>query len=301
MDLAPLKLGAHTSIAGGLHKALERGRAGGCDVIQVFTGSSRAWARRPIRDEELLAWSDARARTGVEPAMSHACYLINLATPSPTAWRNAKQQLALELERCRQLAIPRLVIHPGSHMHAGEAAGVARIARAVREVLLERPDDPTVLLLENTAGQGTCVGHRFEHLRDLLAAIDLPGRVAVCLDTQHLHAAGYPISSPAEWEASMALFERVVGPGMVRAWHVNDSLRPLGSRVDRHAHLGRGLVGVGAFRCLVRDPRFRGLPMALETPKETERCDQRNLRVLRRLDVTPPPRRRKLAHAGGVR
>lgn len=273
------------SIAGGLARALERGAALGCDVVQVFTGSSRSWTSRPIGDADLAAWFEARRRTGVEPVMAHASYLINLASPRPAAWRQAVRALGLELERCRVLGIPYLVLHPGAHVGAGEAAGVARVARAIDAVHQERPDDPTVLLLENTAGQGSCLAHRFEHLRDVLAAVAAPPRVGVCLDTQHLHAAGHDITSAAGWRAAIDAFERSVGPGRVRAFHVNDSKRPLGARVDRHEHIGRGHLGLEAFRCLVTDPRFADLPMTLETPKGgSDRADRVNLGVLRALE-----------------
>lgn len=302
------RLGAHTSIVGGLHRALERGAALGCDVVQVFTGSSRAWASRPITDQDLSAWHDARRRTGVEPVMAHASYLINLSARRPAAWRQALRALGAELERCRVLKIPYLVLHPGAHMGLGEAAGLARVARAVNAVHAERPDDPTVLLLENTAGQGTCLAHSFEHLRDLLGAVDARARVGVCLDTQHLHAAGHDVGSAAGWNAVMQAFERAVGTSWVRAFHVNDSKRPLGARVDRHEHLGRGHLGLEAFRCLVTDPRFARVPMALETPKgQGDLEDRLNLGILRALEgrrrvgararalaatpLPPPPRR----------
>ncbi len=304
------RLGAHTSIAGGLHRALERGAAAGCDVVQVFTGSSRCWARRPLDDADLTAWHEARRRTGVQPVMAHASYLINLAARRPAAWRQAIRALGAELDRCRALEIPYLVLHPGAHMGLGDGPGLARIARAIDAVHAERPDDPTVLLLENTAGQGSCVAHRFEHLRDLLGAVAAPSRVGVCLDTQHLHAAGYDIGAPGGWEAAAAAFDRTVGVSWVRAFHLNDSKRPLGARVDRHEHIGRGQLGLEAFRALLADPRFAHVPMALETPKgDTDREDQVNLGVLRALEgrrrigtrardlaraaLPPPPTRRR--------
>lgn len=304
------RLGAHTSIAGGLHRALERGAALGCDVVQVFTGSSRAWARQPLTDEALQAWWDARARTGVEPVMAHGTYLINLAARRAGAWKHAARALGAELERCRLLGIPHLVLHPGAHMGVGDAAGLARIAQAINAVHAERPDDPTVLLFENTAGQGTCVAHSFEHLRDLLGAVAAPARVGVCLDTQHLHAAGYEVSTAAGWAATIDAFDRAVGCSWVRAFHVNDSKRPHGARVDRHEHLGRGTLGLEAFRCLVTDPRFAEVPMAIETPKgDTDVEDLTNLGVLRALEgrarvgararalatapLPPPPARRR--------
>ena len=269
-------------------------------MIQVFTASARSWTARPYRDEELLAWEAARARTGVRPVMSHASYLINLAAPRPADRRKAMRALAEELERCRRLAIPYLVLHPGAHMGAGEVAGVARIAAAIDRVFEGRPDDPTRLLLENTAGQGTCVGHRLEHLRDLLGASRYPQRLGVCLDTQHLHAAGYELASPAGWAATLQALERTVGSQQVRAFHLNDSKRPRGARVDRHEHIGRGFLGLDPFRRLLAEPRFAQVPMALETPKGKEsREDLLNLGVLRALEwrARVGPRARALAAA----
>jgi deoxyribonuclease IV len=272
-------------------------------VVQVFTSSSRMWAQRPITDEDLLAWTDARARTGVEPAMAHASYLINLGAPGDAMWKQAIRGLTGELARCGRLGIPHLVLHPGSHMGAGEAQGIARIAAAIDAAHDALPDDRTVLLLENTAGQGSCIGHRFEHLRDLLASVAAPSRVGVCLDTQHLHAAGYPIETLAGWNETVDALERTVGTARVRAFHVNDSKKALGARVDRHEHIGRGSLGLEAFRCLLADPRFAGLPMAIETPKVTawrddrDPCDVTNLGVLRALEgrARPGARARALA------
>jgi deoxyribonuclease-4 len=279
------RLGAHTSIGGGLHRALERGAALGCDVVQVFTSSARTWTAREITDEDVLAWFAARERTRVEPAMAHASYLINLASPRPAAWRQAVRGLVAELRRCRLLGIPHLVLHPGAHLGAGEAAGIATVARAIDAAHAETPDDSTLLLLESTAGQGTCLGHRFEHLRDVLAAVSAPGRVGVCLDTQHLHAAGYAISTAPGWAATIAALDAALGCGQVRALHLNDSKRPLGARVDRHEHIGRGHVGLAAFRALLADERFAALPMTIETPKgDDDRCDQVNLGILRALE-----------------
>lgn len=293
MDTPRRRLGAHTSTGGGLHRALERGAALGCDVVQVFTSSARQWAPRPLPDEELLAWHDARRRTGVEPAMSHASYLINLAQPKEREWRQAIAGLAVEHQRCQALGIPYVVLHPGAHLGKGEEAGIARIAQAIDALHEEQPDDPTVLLLETTAGQGTSIGHRFEELRDLLGLVARRDRVGVCLDTQHLHAAGYPLGTAEGFAATVADLERTIGLANVRAVHVNDSKRPHGARVDRHEHIGRGHLGLEAFRLLLAEPRLAHLPMAIETPKQegmdarapdADPADQANLGLLRALE-----------------
>lgn len=282
--MSPVRIGAHVSIAGGLERALERGAAVGCDVIQIFSRSNREWAARPIDAEAVAAWRAARARTGVEPMMVHACYLLNLAAPRKWLREKSYRALAEELRRCALLGIPHLVIHPGAHCGDGEAAGVARIAAAIERAYAAQPDNPTRLLLENTAGQGTSVGHSFEHLRDIIGAMKSGAdRVGVCIDTAHTLAAGFDITTVDGWERTFERLEATVGCDRVAGFHVNDSKTPVGSRVDRHEHLGRGHLGLGALRCLVNDPRFSGLPMVIETPKPSDDADRVNLAILRAL------------------
>jgi deoxyribonuclease-4 len=283
------------SIAGGLHKALQRGAACGCDVIQLFTKSNVQWATRPLTDDDLAAWQQAVDETGVVPAMVHDSYLINVASPDRAMWSKSLRALADEYARCAALGIPNLVMHPGAHMGRGEGKGIERIARALNRLHADQPDNPTVICLENTAGQGTNLGYRFEHLRDILAAVDDPSRAGICIDTCHTLAAGYDIGTPDAWDQTIDELDTVVGVDQVRCFHVNDSKKPLGSRVDRHDHLGHGFVGLSAFRCLVNDPRLDGLPMTLETPKPTDHSDPINLAILRNLRgkkrVTPTARR----------
>lgn len=271
------------SIAGGLYKALERGAQTGCDVIQIFVRSNQQWAVKPLTDEAIERWEEARRRTGVRPEMVHGSYLVNLAARERKLRERSFRAFALEYERCGLLGIPYHVIHPGAHVGQGEAKGIAYIAEALDRLFDEQPDNPTRVLLENTAGQGTCVGHRFEHLRDIFAASRAPERLGVCIDTCHTVAAGYDLGSEAGWRATFRALDRTVGWRRVCAFHVNDSKTPLGSRVDRHEHIGRGHLGLGAFRFLVNDRRFVGLPMTLETPKPTEEADRLNLDVLRAL------------------
>lgn len=280
---AARRLGAHMSIAGGLHRALERGAAAGCDVVQVFTKPNRAWQARELSDADLQAWFAAREATGVEPALAHASYLLNLASPDRALQRRSREALADELERCARLEIPCLVFHPGAHMGGGEAVGIARIVAAVDAVLADLPDCPTTLLFENTAGQGTNVGYRFEHLRDLVGGVRFPERVGICLDTCHALAGGYALATAADWERTVRELDRVVGLRWLKGLHLNDSKRPLGSRVDRHESIGRGHIGLHAFRCLLTHRRIAPLPMVLETPKPTPQADVVNLAVLRAL------------------
>ena len=278
-----LRLGAHMSIAGGLHRALQRGADAGCDVIQIFVRSNQQWATAPLDPEQVDLWHDARRRTGVYAAMVHGSYLINLSARRHQLRERSYRTLALEYARAALLGIPYYVIHPGAHVGRGEADAIRHIAHALDRLFDAQPANPTMLLLENTAGQGTCIGNRFEHLRDIFALVRAPARLGICIDTCHLLAAGYDLRSAAAWEATFATFDRMVGCQRIRAFHVNDSKAPLGSRVDRHEHIGRGSIGLSGFRCLVNDPRFVGLPMLLETPKPIEAADRVNLEILRAL------------------
>jgi deoxyribonuclease-4 len=282
-ELSPPRFGVHTSIAGGLHKALHRGAELGCDVVQIFTKSTQQWAAKSISDEELEAWQEARRRTGVEPALAHASYLINLASPDPAAWRRSCEALALEYERCRRLSIPYLVVHPGSHMGSGEAAGVRRIIEAINWLHEELAENPTKLLLENTAGQGTSMGHVFAHLRDIFSGVSARKRLGVCIDTCHAVASGYGMGTNGGWGVTAREIARTVKWRNVKAFHINDSMRPRGSRRDRHVHIGQGELGLTAFCILLNDSRLSGLPCVLETPKTGERSDAINLSVLRTL------------------
>ncbi len=289
------RFGAHMSIAGGVFRALERGSENDCEVVQVFTSSNQQWHTRKLTDRDLELWNRWRAETGIEPALAHDSYLINLASPDKKLWQKSYRAFADEYTRCATLEIPALVFHPGAHVGSGEHAGIARIAAALDRLCDEQPDNSTRLLIENTAGQGSSLGWRFEHLRDILALVAAPERVGVCIDTCHTFAAGYELRTAAAWGATVAELRRTVGLDKVGAFHVNDSKTPSGSRVDRHEHIGRGTLGLSAFRHLVNDRRFVGLPMVLETPKPTKFADRINLAVLRSLAgrkrVTPRARR----------
>lgn len=278
-----LRVGAHVSIAGGLERAAVRGAQTGCDVIQVFTRSNQQWAARAITPEAAARWREALAATGVDAAMVHGCYLVNLAAPLARLRERSYRAMAEELRRAALLGIRYLVIHPGAHGGDGEARGVARIAAALDRLMAEQPENPTRVLLENTAGQGNSVGYRFEHLRDILGAMRAPERVGLCIDTCHTLAAGYDIRTPEGWHAVFEHLDATVGCDRVAAFHVNDSKTPLGSRVDRHEHLGRGHLGLTALCCLVNDSRFVGLPMIIETPKPSDQADLVNLGILRAL------------------
>ena len=290
MAATDLLLGAHQSIAGGTPRAVERGIEVGCRVLQIFVKNSNRWIGKPIDRPEARAFRSAARGAELARVIAHTSYLINLASPVAELRKRSIEALAEEIDRCHRLGIPDLVLHPGAHCGEGEAAGVARIASALDEVFARTAGARVRILLETAAGQGSCVGHRFEHLRDVLGAVRSRRRVAACLDTCHVHAAGYDVVTVEGWNETIASFDRTVGLSRLAAIHVNDSKKPRGSRVDRHEHIGRGTIGRRGFRNLMTDPRLAGVPKFLETPKDdTLEHDKRNLAVLRRLASAPAP------------
>ncbi len=279
-----LRLGAHESIAGGLHKAFERAQAVTCDAVQIFVKSNRAWAVQPLTGEDIALFAAKATETGIVPVVGHASYLLNPAAPDEALWAKSRDTLIIELERCEALGLPGLVLHPGSHMGAGEEAGLARVAQALGEVHAATPGFRAQVWLETTAGQGTNLGYRFEQLAWLIAHTPQGERLGVCLDTCHIFAAGYELRTPEGYAATMAEFERVVGLERLKALHLNDCKGNLGERKDRHEHIGQGTIGLEGFRHLLNDPRLDGLPAFLETPKSDDlHEDRENLAVLRSL------------------
>jgi deoxyribonuclease-4 len=279
-----LRLGAHMSIAGGVSKALDRGQSIGCEAIQIFTRNQRQWKTKPLEIAEIERFRSQQVETGIRPVVAHDSYLINLASPDDAMWEKSLQAYILELQHCESLSIPYLVMHPGSHVGSGEEAGLRRVA-----VGLDRAHEATegfsvITLVETTAGQGTNLGYRFEHLAAIRDLVEQPERIAVCFDTCHAFAAGYDMRTPATYSATMAEFDRCIGLDLLRCFHLNDCKRGLGDRVDRHEHIGKGQLGLEPFRLLLNDPRLAGLPGLLETPKGPDmQEDVENLSVLRSL------------------
>ncbi len=279
-------LGAHMSIAGGYYRAVEAASAAGCDCVQLFTKNNNQWRAKPITEGDIERFQAALATHGISHPVSHASYLINLASPEKTLWKKSIDAFVVELQRAASLGIPYVVLHPGSYVTSSESAGIARIISALNEIHAQTRGWDANCLLETTAGQGSSIGWRFEHLADLLEGVDNADRLGVCLDTCHVFAAGYPLGSERDFKATMSEFNRLVGIKRIRAIHLNDSLKAFGSRVDRHAHIGRGEMGLAPFRFLLNDRRFAKIPMYLETPKGEEDgkdLDVINLRRLRRL------------------
>jgi deoxyribonuclease IV len=259
-------LGAHESVAGGLHLAPERGRAHGAEALQIFTKNASQWRSRPFGVDEPATFAAACRRHGIRAVMAHDSYLINLASPDPVLWRRSILAFADELERCAQLGVPFLVTHPGSPGERGERWGLDRVAAGLDAALARARAAGVTVLLENTAGQGHQLGDRFEHLGAIRRASDHPGRIAACFDTQHAFAAGYDLVTPDGYAATFAAFDSDVGLDRLWAFHLNDSKRPCGSRVDRHERIGCGLLGDVVFRRLVNDPVFAETRAVLETP-----------------------------------
>jgi len=278
------ELGAHVSIAGGLHLALERGRALGCGAVQIFLKNQRQWAARPMTDEDVRAFAAARRRTRIRRIFAHASYLINLATPDDRQWANAVDVFTDELERAEALGLACVVIHPGSHMGAGRTFGVGRVVAALDEVTRRTAGSRVRIALENTAGAGNAIGNRLPELGELLRRAARPERLGVCIDTCHLFAAGYDIRTSAGWKTVVAEIVADVGLRRLLAFHLNDARAGLASGLDRHEHIGRGFLGLRPFRWLLNDGRFTRVPKVIETDKDPEpHADLRNLATLRRL------------------
>jgi deoxyribonuclease IV len=291
------RLGAHLSIAGGLPRAVDRAAASGCDALQIFTKSAGQWRARELPDEEIALFRRRVQETGIHPVVAHNSYLINVAAADGALRRKSIAALREELDRAEMLGLYGLVMHPGSFTTGTEADGLRLIAEGLAETLASRPDGRTLLLLEHTAGQGTNLGHRFEHLAAIIDMLGGAPRVGVCLDTCHLLSAGYDICSESGYRETFRAFGAIVGFSRLKAFHLNDSKKPCGSRVDRHEHIGKGYLGLEPFRRILTDRRFRGLPMLLETPKldtaesrrrsDVDPLDRRNLTILRRLMRQP--------------
>jgi deoxyribonuclease-4 len=287
------RLGAHLSIAGGLPRAVDRAEASGCEALQIFTKSAGQWRGRELPEDEIGLFRKRIRQTRIRPVVAHNSYLINLAAADASLRRRSIAALGDELDRAEALALDGLVMHPGSYTSGSERRALKLIADGLAEILESRPDGTTQILLEHTAGQGTNLGYRFEQLAEIVDLLDSSPRVGVCLDTCHLLAAGYDICSEDGYDDTFRQFGRSVGFSRLKAFHLNDSKRPCGSRVDRHEHIGRGCLGLEPFRRILNDSRFARLPMLLETPKldtplsrrrsDVDPLDRMNLDTLRSL------------------
>jgi deoxyribonuclease-4 len=276
------------SIAGGVNMAIERARSIGCTAMQMFVKNNMQWFARPLTREEARVFLEHQQRSELS-IFAHANYLINLAATNRQFHTNSLRSLSEELVRADQLELPFLVLHPGAHLGAGEETGLEKIVKSIDRVLSGLPKIKTRIALETTAGQGSCLGHKFEHLAYIISRVREPERLRVCLDTAHVFASGYDFGSEASVRKTFREFDRVVGLDRLAAIHLNDSKTVGGSRVDRHEHIGKGKIGLPAFRFIMGDRRFRKIPKVLETPKGKDlREDVVNLKTLRRLMRTMP-------------
>jgi deoxyribonuclease-4 len=275
-------LGAHMSIAGGLSNAFGHGEKFDCDTIQIFTKSNNQWKAKELTDEDIEKYFDEQKRTGINPVVAHDSYLINLGSPDENLIKKSREAFLVELERCEKLKIPFLVTHPGSHLKIGEDWGISRIADSL-DWVHERTEGYNVkVALETTAGQGSNLGYKFEQIATMIERTKYSDRLAVCMDTCHVFAAGYDISIESGYKKTMSEFNRIIGLDKLAVMHLNDSKKELGSRVDRHDHIGKGFIGEDAFGFIMRDKRLKKIPKLLETPKEDE-MDRVNLGILKKL------------------
>ena len=276
-------LGAHQSVAGGLHLAFRRLAQVGGEALQLFTRNQRQWSASPLSKDEAALFADAWEKQGHLPVFSHASYLINLASADPLVVEKSLESLAMEVARCRALGIGEVVLHPGAHGGQGIGQGLARVAAGLDRVL-GSSDGRVQILLETTSGQGSSLGSRFEELAEIMAHAETSELLGVCVDTCHIFSAGYELRSPEGYAATISAMEATFGIERLRLFHLNDSKGALGSRIDRHEHIGQGQIGIEGFRHLLADQRFHGRPMLLETPKDqTLEDDRNNLQILRSL------------------
>jgi deoxyribonuclease-4 len=272
------------SIAGGLDRAFERGNEVGCETMQIFTKSSNQWQARELSDAEVARFAGARASSGIDPVIAHDSYLINLASPDEELLDKSREAFLVEMQRCERLAIPFLVMHPGAHKDAGEEQGLQTITESFDWLYRQTPGYQLKVLLEIIAGQGTALGYRFAQLAQIIAGVEQGERLGVCLDTCHIFAAGHDITRRDGYEAMWEELDTSVGLDRLHVIHLNDSKKGVGSRVDRHEHIGQGALGLEPFRMLVNDPRLQHVPMILETPKGKDNAEDRdNLDILRGL------------------
>jgi deoxyribonuclease-4 len=277
-------LGAHMSISGGLHLAIDRAVAADCGVLQIFTRNSNQWKGKPVSDADVALFREKLAASGLHEAISHDIYLINLAAPPGETRDKSLSAFRDELETCARLGIMKVVMHPGSHLADSPETGLARVIAAFDQLFGEVPQFEGQVLIETTAGQGSNLGRTFEELAAIINGSKYRHKFAVCFDTCHTFAAGYDTATPEGYADTMEQFDRLIGLELLQCFHFNDSKKGLGSRVDRHEHIGQGELGLNPFRFILNDPRFTKVPKILETPKgDNEEMDAVNLGILRGL------------------
>lgn len=283
-----LLLGSHVSISGGLHKAFPTAQEIGCTAMQIFTKNSNQWNAKPLQATEIDLFKSAWKASGIACVVAHDSYLINLGTPDEALLEKSRHAMLIEVQRCEQLGIPFLVMHPGSHVGSGEDAGLRRVAESFDEIHRQAEGVRTQILVETTAGQGTNLGSRFEQIARIFDQVRAPERLGVCFDTCHAFAAGYEMRTEAGYRETMAEFDRLIGLDRLKTIHLNDSLKPLGSRVDRHDAIGNGQIGIDGFRWIMNDPRLADVPKILETPKGDDPVASDKENLARLYALLPP-------------
>lgn len=268
-----MRIGAHISVAGGLHKAFDRAKEVNCDSMLIFTKSNRQWKAKPLTEKDITAYTQAAEAHDIYPVAVHASYLINIASPKPDLWEKSYQALKVEVERADSLGIPYITFHPGSYVKSSPEEGITAIGKALQRLLEETDGLKTTICLETMAGQGTNLGSTFAELKQMIDLADGHERLGVCLDTCHIFAAGYDIRTPEAYQATMAEFDQTVGLDRIKCFHFNDSKFELGQKKDRHAHIGEGFIGAEGFAQFLNDPRWAEHPAHLETPKTEENED----------------------------
>jgi deoxyribonuclease IV len=291
--MSALLLGSHISVSGGIHKAFARASSIGCTTMQVFVKNANQWYGKPATDEDVLKYREAEAPANVRPVIAHAAYLINLCAANPAIRQKSREGFLDELRRCEMFGIKALVVHPGAHVGAGEDEGIKCIAESLNVMHEQTKGFRTLSTLETTAGQGTTLGYRFEQLRRMIDLVGDKDRIAVCIDTCHLFAAGYPVHTKEGWDATIKEFDQIIGLNRLVAVHVNDSMKQFGSKLDRHEHIGKGMMGLDGFRAMMNDSRLANVPKILETDKSEDlHEDVENMEVLRGL-MEPERKHRK--------
>ncbi len=276
-------LGAHMSINGGVHTAFERGNQIGCTTMQIFSKNNNQWKGKPLTDADVVNYKKEAKKTNIKPVVVHSSYLINLCAANKTTLKKSRESFLDEVERCRLLGIPSFVFHPGSHVGQGEDTGLKKIAESLNILHEQTKGYRVKSVVEVTAGQGSNLGYRFEQIRKLIDMVDNKRRMGVCVDTCHLFAAGYDIATEKGYEQTFREFDDIIGLKRLLVIHLNDSKGALGSRIDRHEHIGKGKIGDNGFSLIMNDKRFKDIPKILETPKGADmEEDVMNMRRLRR-------------------
>jgi len=277
-----MRIGVHVSIAGKIYESLERAKELGCNTMQIFSRNPRGWQAAKLDPDDVAEFRRLKAKFDISPVIVHIPYIINLATPDRALYRKSIGAYIEDIRRADELGAEYFVTHLGSHVGSGEDSGIGRFTAAICEII-KKAQPKTTVLLENTAGPGSCIGYRFEHVKRIIDGLDNAKNVGVCFDTAHTFEAGYDLKTGQGLEATLREFDRLLGLDMIKVVHFNDSLSPLGSHVDRHQHIGKGKLGLPALSRIINHPKLQGAAFILETPKKTDRDDTRNLAAAKKI------------------